>query len=422
MTQPFTWQQVHHELSRIAKTRAHLDWDEGRWLVHGLRSGVHLHLGFASFAEYVERLFGYGPRWTEERLRVAEGLAKLPEMEQALRDGAITWSTARELTRVAAPANEGQWLQAAKGRTAREVEEMVAGHRPGEGPGDRADPSLRRHVLRMEVSAETFATFREAMAKLRRDSGESLDDDSAMLLLARNTLGGPNDAGRANYQIAMTVCETCGRGSQRGRGEEVQVGSEILEMASCDAQQVGRIDSPASTHVGASRAHQDISPAVRRKIMRRDGGRCVVPGCRHASFVDIHHLVLRSEGGRHDEDTLILLCSAHHRAEHRGQLIIEGRVSTGLRFCHADGSCYGCVVDPRAAEAHAQAFRALRNLGFRESETRAALDRVRSTHVGEASTGDVIRAALRDLSSARQAGSPGPAREQRAVLRAPLLA
>src|SRR5882724_6156158 len=101
MTQEFTWQHVHQELSRLAKTRAHLDWEEGCWLVRALRSGVHRHLGFGSFAEYVERLFGYGCRWTEERLRVAEGLEGLPELEQALRDGAITWSTARELTRVA---------------------------------------------------------------------------------------------------------------------------------------------------------------------------------------------------------------------------------------------------------------------------------------------------------------------------------
>src|SRR5882672_5542761 len=227
----------------MPKTRAHLDRDEGRWLVQGLRSGVHRHLGFASFAEYVERLFGYGPRWTDERLRVAEALEKLPEVEQALRDGEITWSTARELTRVAVSGNEGQWLQAAKGRTARQVEEMVAGHRPGDSPEDRVDPSLRRRVLRMEVSAETFATFREAMAKLRRDAGESLDDDSALLLLARNTLGGATDDGRANYQIAVTVCEACGRGTQSGCGEEVQCGAEIVEMAACDAQQIGRIDS-----------------------------------------------------------------------------------------------------------------------------------------------------------------------------------
>src|SRR5882672_7288661 len=107
----------------MPKTRAHLDRDEGRWLVQGLRSGVHRHLGFGSLAEYLERLFGYGPRWTEERLRVAEALEKLAATEQALRDGAITWSTARELTRVAASGNEVEWLEAARGRTARQVEE-----------------------------------------------------------------------------------------------------------------------------------------------------------------------------------------------------------------------------------------------------------------------------------------------------------
>jgi RuvA, C-terminal domain len=412
MVHDFDWQRVHQELSRLAKSRSHLDWEEGTWLVRGFRSGVHHHLGYGSFAEYVERLFGYSPRWTEERMRVAESLEKLPELEQALRDGEITWSTARELTCVAVSGNEGQWLQATKGRTARQVEEMVAGHRPGDGPSDRADPSLRRHVLRMEVSAETFATFREAMAKLRRDAGEALDDDAAMLLMSRNTLGGPNDEGRANYQVALTVCEACGHGWQQGRADQVEVGPEVVEMASCDAQHVGHIDSPASTHVGVSRAHQDIPPAVRRKVMRRDGGRCVVPGCRHATFVDIHHIVLRSEGGDHDEDALIVLCSAHHRAQHRGQLIVEGRVSTGLGFQHADGTSYGSAVNPQTAEAHAQAFRALRHLGFREGETRAALERVRTSgQVGDTRTEDVIRAALGVLASARQRRIVGSSRQ-----------
>jgi RuvA, C-terminal domain len=398
MQHEFDWQQAHHELSRLAKTRAHLDWEEGTWLVRALRAGVHQHLGFGSFAEYIERLFGYGPRWVEERLRVAEAIEQLPEMEQALRDGGINWSTARELTRVATAQTEGQWLEATRGRTARQVEEMVAGHEPGDQPGDLADPSLRRHVLRMEVSAETFATFREAMAKLRREAGESLEDDAALLLLARQALGGPSDEGRANYQVALTVCESCRRGWQQGLGEQVEVGAEVVEMARCDAQDVGHLGVECSTHVGDSgsvRAHQDIPPAVRRKVMRRDGGRCAVPGCRHATFVDIHHIVLRSEGGDHDEDRLIVLCSAHHRAQHRGQLIVEGRISTGVTFRHADGSGYGCVVNPHAAEMHGEAFRALRGLGFREGEARTALERVRSRpHVGDRTIPGVIREAL----------------------------
>ena len=92
---------------------------------------------------------------------------------------------------------------------------------------------------------------------------------------------------------------------------------------------------------------------------------------------------------------MLVLCSAHHRAEHRGQLIIEGRVSTGLVFRHADSTPYGAAVNPRTAEAHMQAFRARRSLGFRESEAHRALERVRATApVGDASTEQILRAAL----------------------------
>ena len=399
------WQHVHDELSRLAKTRAHLDWEEGTWLVRAQRCGVHLRLGYASFAEYIERLFGYRPRWTEERVRVALALEELPMITQALRDGVISWSVARELTRVASSENEGEWLEVAHGRTCRDVEQLVAGHSLGDHPGDATDPALRRHILRLEVSAETLATFRETMGKLRRDAGESLDDDAALLLLARCALRGPGDEGRASYQVLLTVCEACKQGWQQGRGEQVPVGQEVVEMATCDAQHVGHGEGQASAHVGAgekarsARAHQDIPPSVRRKVMRRDRGRCVVPGCRHATFLDIHHLELRSEGGNHDEDGLVVLCSAHHRAQHRGLLLIEGRVSTGLRFRHADGRIYGRDLNAQSVGAHADAFRALRGLGFREGEARRALDLAReSAHVGDSlRVEDLIRVALAEL-------------------------
>jgi hypothetical protein len=72
---PREWERIHEDLVRLSTTRARLDWEEGQSLLLALRAGVHLHLGFGTFAEYVERLFGYKPRWTEERLRVAEATA-----------------------------------------------------------------------------------------------------------------------------------------------------------------------------------------------------------------------------------------------------------------------------------------------------------------------------------------------------------
>src|SRR6266850_8153726 len=96
-TPKLDWRRVHEELSRLARCRARLDWEEGRWLLDALRCGAHLHLGFGSFGEYIERLLGYSRRSTDERLRVAEALENLPELARALRDGQISWSIAREL-------------------------------------------------------------------------------------------------------------------------------------------------------------------------------------------------------------------------------------------------------------------------------------------------------------------------------------
>ena len=179
------WQEAHETLVRLATERAGLDFEEGRWLLRAHRAGAHLRLGCGSFYEYTERLFGYGPRLTQEKLRVAEALEELPETAAELQTGSICFSVAREVTRVTTPSTEREWLEAARGRTVREVEHLVSGHRPGSLPDDVPDPQLKRHVLRLELSGDTFATFREAMAKIRRDAGESLDDDAAILLFCR---------------------------------------------------------------------------------------------------------------------------------------------------------------------------------------------------------------------------------------------
>ena len=81
------WKRAHDELVRLAKERAGLDWQEGRSLLSAMRSQAHRKIGYASFEEYIERLFGYSPRFTKEKVRVAEALEVLEEMAQALKDG-----------------------------------------------------------------------------------------------------------------------------------------------------------------------------------------------------------------------------------------------------------------------------------------------------------------------------------------------
>src|SRR3954454_7182046 len=247
-----SWRRAHDELVRLSAKRAGLDFEEGRWLLRAFRSGAHRELGYGSFHEYTERLFGYGPRLTQEKLRVGGALEGLPETAEELKAGTLSFSAVRELTRVAVPATEREWLRAARGRTVREVEELVSGQRAGSRPGDVPDASARRHVLRFEVSGEALASFREAMAKIRREAGEALDDDAAILLFSRIVLEGTRDEGRSSYQMALTVCKRCRRAEQQGRGELVQVSQAALEMAECDGQHLGHVETgfEASAHVG----------------------------------------------------------------------------------------------------------------------------------------------------------------------------
>jgi hypothetical protein len=59
------------------------DYQLGCWLRCGARLDVHRIYGYASFREYVERVFGFRGRTTEERLRVAEALESLPHIAEA---------------------------------------------------------------------------------------------------------------------------------------------------------------------------------------------------------------------------------------------------------------------------------------------------------------------------------------------------
>lgn len=408
------WRTAHERLVEHKERRAVLEIDEGELLLDAHRAAVHVYLGYASFEQYIDFLLGYSPRMTRERLRVARALRELPQLTAALRQGDLNWSSVRELTRVAVAETEAEWLETARGKAVRQVEELVCGHVPGDSPGTPPRSEVQRHVLRMEVSAETYALFREAEGKVRRESGGNLEEDEVLLQIARRVLEGPKDEGRAGYQVAMSVCPECGAGAIEARGERVQVGAEVVEMACCDAQHIGEVGQSthagraAVTHVG--RAMQEIPPAVRRQVMRRDGGRCQVPGCRCSLWVDIHHIRLRSEGGDHNPDQMLLMCAAHHRASHRGALVVKGTVSSGLEFRHADGTPYGGPVRAQSAAACLDAQAALRSLGFGETESRRAVAQAREENEHSEVPGDLVRVALRLL-------RPACVREARAEYR-----
>ncbi len=221
------WQTVDRALRTIAHRKATLDAEEARWLRDAEALQIWRPLGMVSMLDYLERTMGYAPRTAQDRLRVARSLEGLPELTAALSAGQLTFSAVRELTRVATPATEAAWIAASADKTVHQIAQLVADHRPGDGPDDPPDPEARRHVARFEVSAETFALVRQARAVIDDEHGTNQSDDAFVAALCSAVIDGASTAaptGRAKFQIAITVCERCGQGWQEGAGAQIAVG------------------------------------------------------------------------------------------------------------------------------------------------------------------------------------------------------
>jgi hypothetical protein len=384
------WVRVHERIVALGRERAGHERLVCRWLLCAERLGVFARCGYGSLREYAERMLGISARQTEERLRVGRALARLPELDGALASGKLSWSAVRELTRIASPDTESAWVKWSDGRRAHEVERAVAEHIVGDGPDAAGDPARVKHRLSFEVRPETIALFRDLQARLRADIGHDLDDDTLLFEIARRALGGPEDLGRASYQVAVSLCEECGRTSVDAAGHSEVVDDAVAEMALCDGQHVGDVASP---QLGATRATQTIPPAIRRQVMRRDHMRCVVPGCRNHCFLDVHHLDPRSEGGRHDPERLATLCGAHHRAVHQGRLWLDGTGSAGFVVRHAGGRAYGSPPNAHAIDAVAQVQSALEHMGFKPTKARSLIEA--ALGVGAHDAPALLREALR---------------------------
>jgi 5-methylcytosine-specific restriction endonuclease McrA len=260
---------------------------------------------------------GYSPQVAAERLRIAEALDALPEIDEALASGDLPYSAVRELTRIATPKTAGAWVKACRGKVVRQIEEMVAEREVGDAPESKPKPQVRPRRFSADLRPDVDALVRQARQVLEAERGEKLDLNELMEAFAARVLEPATAGGKAQrprHQVIVTVCKACNQGWQRGAGRENAISAVDAEVAMCDAQHVD----------DAGRLTQSIPAARRRAVWRRDHGRCRIPGCRASRFIDVHHLLPREHGGTHELTNLALLCAGHHRALHAGLIVIEG--------------------------------------------------------------------------------------------------
>ncbi len=108
------------------------------------------------------------------------------------------------------------------------------------------------------------------------------------------------------YQIVIYRCKLCGGVEVHTHAGDKRLSSHTLAAVECDAQ----VLEPGK------RNRAIVPPATRRAVFSRDGHRCQAPGCNNTRFLEVHHLIPRTNGGNNKLDNLTTLCSSCHYLWH----------------------------------------------------------------------------------------------------------
>ena len=300
-----------------------------------------------------------------EKVRVARALENLPKVSAAMESGRLSYSKAREITRIACAATEDHLLMIAEHGTAQHVERLVRAYRrcqeaaelSREARQQQSRSVMWRHdddgsvVLTCRLPAEAGALVLKALdlAQENVPAGTSKETvrfsarrADALALMAESFLAhaATECPGTDRHQIVVHVAAETLRHRAPGRCEYENGPSMAAETArrlSCDASLVALIESDEGEPLNVGRKSRTVSAPLRRLLIARDKG-CRFPGCANSRYVDAHHIEHWANGGETKPSNLVSLCRFHHRAVHEGGIRIERLDDGALRFVKSNGA------------------------------------------------------------------------------------
>lgn len=355
---------------RIAEQAAHLDAALHR-LLEDLRTfdrggGWHTQ-GARSCAHWLSWRVGWGLGTAREHLRVADRLADLPLLDDALRRGEISYSKIRAITRVATPENAAALLEIARHCPGHELETVcrkyrsVVRHDADPDPdGDRqrrwvarrdtADGMVRiEAVLHPEEAALVWAALdhsaRQQCRESHRVSAETsnsaapFDRADALVELAQGYLRGDRPD-RAPIELVVSVpAETLRRPlavtTDAVTAPEAPDPCDVACLAdgtcisaaaarrlACDCGVVDVAEDEHGVPLSVGRKRRTVPGSMKRALLQRDRT-CRFPGCANRLYLEAHHVVHWADGGDTSLRNMVSCCSFHHRYVHEYGCSIE---------------------------------------------------------------------------------------------------
>jgi len=271
---------------------------------------LYLGEGCSSLFTYCTQVLRLSEHAAYGRIEAARALRRFPLILDLLTDGSITLTTVGLLSQHLTPENHRDVLAAARCKSKRDVEHLLAGLAPrpdvptairklpsaksAESP--RVQPTFdasaneptKRSAVVAPIAPERykvqFTASRETYDKLRRAQD-----------LLRHTVPDGDPAAIVDRALTLLLAQL-----------------EKAKLGSTNRPRPPQAQVPGSRHIPA---------AVRRDVWARDGGQCTFVGaygrCSERGFLEFHHVMPFAAGGHATADNIQLRCRSHNAHEAR---------------------------------------------------------------------------------------------------------
>ena len=236
--------------------------------------------GYCNLGNWLDHRCGLGPCAARERIRIGRALERLPRIDAAFRDGVISYSKVRAITRVATRDTDAMLLAIAEGSSAAQLESLVRTYERVGGSGSKRASSEQRRslswhyedgmlVITAAVPAERGALVIKALQQVvdgREDAGKDEQEAFYRSVLPFADCGETSEAA-ADDGSEGVLAESAGaaNGKEKEAPEQAEWTTANVANVSTDVS----AETPAS-HAGGEVCAQDACAAVTDVDVCRD--------------------------------------------------------------------------------------------------------------------------------------------------------
>ena len=294
--------------------------------------------GCSSLFTYCTQVLHLSEHAAYLRIEAARAVGRFPEILDKLADGSLHLTAVSLLAPHLTDVNHVELLDAARHKSKREIEQLIARVRPR--------PDVPSIVRKLPSPASPF-TFEPTVAESA--SGDAPSTPIVVPLApARPAVIKPTAPERYKVQFTMShemhekfrrVQDLMRHTIPSGDLSVIVDRALTLLLADLSRAKCGAAENPQPRRPTRARSRH-IPAAVRRDVWRRDEGRCAFRGergrCTATGFLEFHHVVPYADGGEASASNIQLRCRTHNGYEaelwsgaQRVPQAREGRVDFG---------------------------------------------------------------------------------------------